>query len=117
LRKRWLGHAAAVFDQLFHPDNQEQLRSFDQREKFALDMGRELMAWVLQQHVNADPAARPPENEPNCCPKCGKPGQRLTAPAEPLPFRRLTTGTGEVELKREKWRCTTCRVVFFPPGR
>jgi hypothetical protein len=23
---------------------------------------------------------------------------------------------GEVTLSREQWRCTTCRVVFFPPG-
>jgi hypothetical protein len=34
-----------------------------------------------------------------------------------LPQRRLTTLAGEVALRREQWRCTTCRVVFFPPRR
>ena len=50
------------------------------------------------------------------CPKCGRPGRRLTEPDQPLPQRQVTTQAGEVTLNREQWRCTTCRVVFFPLG-
>jgi rubredoxin len=63
-----------------------------------------------------DPQARPAEHQHILCPKCGRPGRRVTGPGEPLPQRRLTTLAGAVTLSREKWRCTTCRVVFFPPG-
>jgi hypothetical protein len=37
-------------------------------------------------------------------------------PDAPLPERQLTTDTGEVGFGRQQWRCTACRVVFFPPG-
>jgi hypothetical protein len=116
LRQRFLGHAAAAFDLMFHPDYQDQLVTFDQREERACELGRDLTGWLLQQHANADPLARPEEKQTPACPKCGRPGSRVTPPDDPLPKRPLTTLTGEVILCREKWRCTTCRVVFFPPG-
>jgi hypothetical protein len=116
LRQRWLAHAAAAFDLMFDPGYQDQLVSFDQREQRAVELSRDLTAWLLQQHVNTDPRARPDESRPIVCPKCGRPGRRVTGPGEALPERRLTTLAGEVALHREKWRCTTCRVVFFPPG-
>ena len=115
LRQRWLSHAAAAFDLMFRPDYQDQLVTFDQREERAWELGRDLTAWLLQQHVNADPQARP-EGPPPTCPKCGRPGHRVTDAGEPLSPRQLTTRSGEVTLQREKWRCTTCRVVFFPLG-
>jgi hypothetical protein len=115
LRRRWLDHAAAAFDLMFDPSSQDQLVTFDQREEHACQLGDDLTAWLLQQHVNADPQAAP-EPAAACCPRCGRPGQRVTSPDDPLPQRPLTTLTGEVTLKREQWRCTTCRVVFFPPG-
>jgi hypothetical protein len=83
----------------------------------ALDLGRDLTAWLIQQHVNADGQARPDESRPPLCPKWGQVGQRVTRPDQPLPGRRVTALAGEVTLRREKWRCTTCRVVFFPPRR
>jgi hypothetical protein len=116
LRQRWLAHAAAAFDLMFDPQYQEQLVSFDQREQRAVELSRDLTAWLLQQHVNVDLQARPDESQLIVCPKCGRPGRRVTGPGEPMPERRLTTLAGEVALHREKWRCTTCRVVFFPPG-
>lgn len=117
LRRRWLSHAAAAFDLMFHPDHQADLVTFDQRELRAHDLGRDLTAWLLQQHANADGQARPNESSPPLCPKCGRAGRRVTQPDEPLPKRQVTALAGEVTLRREKWQCTTCRVVFFPPRR
>jgi hypothetical protein len=114
LRQRWLGHAAAAFDLMFRPEYQDQLVSFDQREQRACELGQDLTAWLLQQHINAETQARSDTSPTPCCPKCGQPGHRLTEPEEPVPQRQVTTRTGEVTIARERWRCTTCRVVFFP---
>ena len=116
LRRRWLSHAAAAFDLMFHPDHQADLVTFEQRELRALDLGRDLTTWLIQQHANADDQARPDASHLPRCPKCGRAGRRLTRPEEPLPKRQVTALTGEVTLRREKWQCTTCRVVFFPLG-
>ena len=116
LRRRFLAHAGAAFDLMFRPEYQDQLASFDQREQRADELGRDLSAWLLQQHANTDPRARPDPQQPPTCPKCGRPGHPVTQPDDPLPQRRVTTLTGEVTLQREQWRCTTCRVVFFPLG-
>jgi hypothetical protein len=116
LRQRWLAHAAAAFDLMFDPRCQDQLVTFDQREQRAVELSRDLTAWLLQQHLETDSAIRPEESSPILCPQCGRPGRRVTGPGEPLPKRRLTSLAGEVTLSREKWRCTTCRVVFFPLG-
>jgi hypothetical protein len=116
LRQRWLGHAAAAFDLMFRPEYQDQLVTFDQREQRAGELGQDLTAWLLQQHVDAETQVRSdPQHHPSC-PKCGQPGHRLTGPDEPLPQRWVTTRTGEVTVRRERWRCPTCRVVFFPLG-
>src|SRR5262245_13340862 len=116
LRQRWLAHAAAAFDLMFDPQYQDQLVTFDQREQRAVELGRDLTVWLLQQHVHTDPQARPDQSQPIVCPKGSPPGRRVTGPGEPLPQRRLTTLAGEVAFRRQKWWCTTCRVVFFPPG-
>ena len=116
LRRRWLAHAAAAFDLMFHPDHQPDLVTFDQREARACELGRDLSAWLIQQHANADELARPAADREVRCPKCGRPARRTTAPGEPPPGRRLTGLSGAVELRRDRFTCTACRVVFFPPG-
>jgi hypothetical protein len=70
---------------------------------------------LIQQHVNADELTRPSADQPIGCPRCGRPARRKAEPGDSPPSRRLTGLSGEVELKRERWRCTTCRIVFFPP--
>jgi hypothetical protein len=115
LRRRWLTHAAAAFDLMFHPDHQVDLITFDQRESRACELGRDLTAWLIQQHANADDRARPAEHQPAACPRCGRSARRVTDADDPLPARRLTSLAGEVELHRDQWTCTTCRVAFFPP--
>lgn len=116
LRQRWLERAAAAFDRMFDDARQDQLVTFDQREACACTGGEELAAWLLEQHVAADPCVRPAADQAPVCPKCGRPGQRVTPADQTLPQRQLTTWTGNVTLAREQWRCTTCRVVFFPLG-
>ena len=113
LRDRWLRHAAAAFDRMFADDQQDRLVTFDEREARAIDLGQDLAAWLLEQHTAADPDVRPAQAP--ACPQCGQPGQRVGPPDGPLEERPLTTDTGDVALAREKWRCTACRVVFFPP--
>jgi hypothetical protein len=116
LRRRWLAHAAAAFDLMFHPDHQADLVTFDQREARACELGRDLSTWLVQQHANADDLAHPAADRQVLCPRCGRPARRKTGPDSPPPGRRLTGLSGEVELRRDQFTCTACRVVFFPPG-
>lgn len=37
-------------------------------------------------------------------------------PDESLAVRTVRCAAGEVEIRRGRWRCATCRVVFFPLG-
>jgi hypothetical protein len=119
LRQQWLSYAGAAFDLMFHPEHQPDLASFDQREQRACESVDDLKAWLLQQHLDADPDAAcpppPPEQAVNC-PRCGKPAKRVERPDKPLFRRTLSSLAGEVTLKRAKWRCATCRVAFFPSG-
>jgi len=115
LRRRFLAEAATAFDLMFDESLAADLVTFGQREQRALDLGQQLVIALLQQHANHDPAADPDTTEPPCCPRCQRPGQRVSPPGEALPARRVTTCAGEVTLRRARYRCTTCRVVFFPP--
>ena len=115
LRRRFLAEAATAFDLMFDPSLAADLVTFDQREQRALELGQQLVIALLQRHANRDPAADPDAKEPPCCPRCRRPGRRVSPPGEALPARRVTTCAGEVTLRRARYRCTTCRVVFFPP--
>ena len=113
LRQQFLRRAGEAFDLMFTDD----LVSFDQREQRAADLGRTLELELLQQQANSDPLADPPSEQPVLCPRCHKPARRQGDPDQPLPSRRLTLAGGqELLLGRVRFRCTTCRVVFFPPG-
>jgi len=114
LRRQWLDHAEAVFDRLFPTGAPLPPATFAQLEQRAQQLAQDLAVWLLERRAGVDPQARPTEPPP--CPRCGRPGRRVTEPDAALPKRVLTTRVGDVELAREKWRCATCRVVFFPPG-
>ena len=113
LRERWLQRAGKSFERMFGEASQDQLITFTQREDMACALGKELAAFLVEEHVAADAQVRPSEKRPPCCPRCQQPGQRVTQKQEALPERALTTGAGEVKLRREQWRCQKCRVVFF----
>ena len=113
LRERWLQRAGATFERMFGEANQDQLITFTQREDMACALAKELAAFLVEEHVAADVQVRPSEKKPPCCPKCRQPGQRVTKKKEKLPERPLTTGAGEITLRREEWRCPKCRILFF----
>lgn len=111
LRERWLQRAGKAFERMFGEANQDQLVTFTEREDMACLLGRELAAFLLEEHAAADRQVRPSEKEPAACPKCQQPGERVAKPQ--LQERELTTRAGEVKLWREQWRCQKCRIVFF----
>ena len=113
LRERWLLRAGQAFERMFGKANQDQLITFTQREDVACALGKELAAFLLEEHVGVDAQVRPPEKQPPCCPRCQQPGQRVTERQEPLPERALTTSAGAVHVRREQWRCKKCRILFF----
>jgi uncharacterized protein with PIN domain len=105
----------AIFSRIFPEDNSKPLPSFDDIETQTLQLTRDLDSWILEQKVQSAGASRSAET--HTCPKCNRAARRVGKPDDPLPRRVLTTRAGPIELAREKWRCTTCRVVFFPPRR
>ena len=116
LREQWLQQAAAVFDLYFDPEQAQPPVTFTQRERRACSLTRELAAFLLEQDLDQDPAARPTDEQPPACPKCGRPASRRKTRGDPLPRRSLTSDAGEITFRRQPWRCKTCRVSFFPPG-
>ena len=113
LRERWLLRAGQAFERMFAEVNQDQLLTFTEREDMACLLGKELAAFLLEEHAAADSEVRPSEKRPPACPKCEKPGERVTKPDEELPRRDLTTRAGKIKVEREQWQCRKCRVLFF----
>lgn len=116
LRQEFQEKAGAAFDAMFDSDQQEQLITLVQREDRVLQKGAEMQAWLLGEHLKADPLADPADSEALHCPKCRSLGVRVSSEEEPVP-RQVTTRAGEQELERWKYRCPSCRTVFFPLGR
>jgi len=119
--ERWLARAAAAYDRMFCAENQEGLVTLTEREDMAVALGKEMAAFLLEEHVAADPAKAPAEASTACCPKCGQPGTRAAQQAgkegEGLPERTVTTRAGDIDIRRERWKCAKCRVVFFSARR
>jgi hypothetical protein len=113
LRERWLLRAGRAFERMFGEANQDQLVTFTEREDMACLLGKELAAFLLEEHAGADSQVRPSEKRPPCCPRCKQPGARVTKSKEKLPERDLTTRAGDIQVRREQWRCKKCRLVFF----
>ena len=121
LRARWMGRMEAAFERMFAENRQEELVTLTEREDMAVAIGKELAAFLLEQHVATDPATAPTEASTTVCPRCGQPGTRLRQKGakrrEDLPERRVRTRAGEIEIHRERWKCPQCRIVFFPVRR
>jgi hypothetical protein len=91
-----------------------ELTTFTEREDMACLLAREMAAFLLEEHLADDTQVRPPEEQPACCPRCQKAGERVSERnKKKLPERPLTTRAGDVVLRREQWRCRTCRILFF----
>ena len=123
LRREWMEEAGRTFEKMFAADQQEYLVTFTQREDMAMELTRHLAQWLLEEHIGADSAAQPSQHGPEqftpsipCCPKCAKEGVLVTQEADPLPERTVQSRAGEIGVERLQYKCTTCRVVFFPLG-
>jgi hypothetical protein len=81
LRERWLLRAGKAFERMFAETNQDQLVTFTEREDLAWLLGKELAAFLLEEHAAADNQVRPSEKRPPFCPKCKQPGERVLGPA------------------------------------
>jgi hypothetical protein len=113
LRRQWREHADAVFDRLF-PEGSAPTPTFDHLEQRAQNLADDLACWLLERRAGCAPEARPADAA--LCPRCSRAGRPDPAPDDPMPRRVLRSRAGDIELARQRWRCTTCRVVFFPPG-
>lgn len=113
LRERWQQRSEAAFERMFSGKSEEELTTLTEREDVAVAIGRELAAFLLEEHVARDAEARPAEPAIACCPKCGQPGTRAAEKGGELPERNVVTRAGEILVRRERWRCRKCRVIFF----
>lgn len=113
IRSQLHEHVDALFHRLFPADPTVPLPAFERIEELTLQLTRDLDSWLLEQRVQSSDAVRPTETPG--CPKCQQPAVRVGDGGDPLPSRVLKTRAGPIELAREQWRCTACRVVFFPP--
>ena len=114
IRREFHEHVDSIFNRLFPADPSQPLPTFDHLEERTLQLMRDLESWLLEKRVQSATDARPVEAP--ACPQCQRPTRRVGKPGDTLPRRVLTTRAGPIELAREKWRCTACRVVFFPPS-
>jgi hypothetical protein len=117
LHERWVRRTEAAYRRMFEGKSQEELVTLTQREDMAMLIARELSAFLLEEHVALDSAAQPAEASTTCCPKCGQPGTPAVRGGEALPGRPVTTRAGEIRVRRQRWRCGKCRIVFFSAGR
>ena len=117
VRERWLRRAEAAFQRMFEGKRQEEVVTLAQREDRAASIGRELAAFLLEEHVARDSAAQPVEASTTCCPKCGQPGTPAVQGGEELPERTVTTRVGHIRVRRQRWQCAKCWIFFFPARR
>ena len=117
-RERWMKRAEAAYRRMFEGKSAEELVTLTQREDMAVLISRELAAFLLEEHVAMDGAAQPVEASTACCPKCGQPGTpTVKEKQKELPERPVTTRVGPIRVRRQRWECRKCRIVFFSVGR
>lgn len=113
LRAVFLEEAAAQWDRLFEPARQGELRTFDQREAQAVELGRALGTRALEQHVRQQTEGLAESTAP--CPWCGE-ACRLRSTTEGPPSRGVESLVGKIEYPRHEYYCGHCRRCFFPGG-
>lgn len=112
LQARWRVRSEEAFQRMFVGKDAAELKTLTERETLAVLIGRELAAFLLEEHVALDAKSQPADASQACCPKCGQAGERAVG-KQNLPARTVTTRAGEINVRRERWRCRKCRVIFF----
>jgi hypothetical protein len=110
---RWMERTDAAYRRMFEGKSEEELVTLTQRESMAVLIAKELAAFLLEEQVAMDKAARPATPEAACCPKCRQPGTPAIQQEDELPERRVTTRAGDIGVRRQRWRCAKCRILFF----
>jgi len=108
MKAEYLAEASAAFDRMMREDP-EQMLTFSQIERRAVEVSRELGAKFVQRRLKLKEDA-----ERVNCPRCGRAASACAGEAE---VRSLQSLTGPVEFERRKYRCARCRIRFFPHGR
>ena len=114
--ERWKQRAEAAYRRMFEGKSQEELVTLTQREDMAVLIGRQLAAFLVEEHVALDPAAQPAEASATHCPKCGQAGIPAVEEGGELTERTVTTRAGDIGIRRQRWCCVKCRIVFFSAG-
>ena len=117
LHDRWVKRTEAAYRRMFEGKSQEELVTLTQRESMAVLIAKELAAFLLEEHVASDPAVQPAEASSTCCPKCGQAGTRAVPEDEELAERTVTTRAGDIRMRRQRWECAKCRIIFSSAGR
>lgn len=117
IHERWKQRTEAAFERMISGKSVAELETMTQREDMAVLIGRELAAFLLEEQVALDPAVQPAEPSATCCPKCGREGKPAVREGEKLPERAVVTRAGEIRVRRQRWRCAKCRVIFFSARR
>ncbi len=113
LRKRWRQRAEAAYRRMFEGKSQEELVTLTQRETLAVAIGKELAAFLLEEHVARDSAEQAEELSTSGCPRCGQPGDPEVQEGEESQERSVMTRAGEISIRRRRCRCRKCRLSFF----
>ena len=113
LHERWKQRTEAAYRRMFEGKSEEELVTLTQREAMAVLIAKELSAFLLEEHVALDPAARPAEASSTCCPKCEQAGTRAVEEGAELEERPVATCAGDIRVTRERWHCAKCRIIFF----
>ena len=64
LHERWVQRTEAAYRRMFEGKSQEELVTLTQRESMAMLIAKELAAFLLEEHVASDSAARPERRRP-----------------------------------------------------
>lgn len=113
LRQRWAQRAEDAYRRMFEGKSQEELVTLSQRETMAMLIAKELAAFMLEEHVALDAAAKPTDAGSACCPKCSQVGMPADPEDDELLERKVVTRAGAIDVRRQKWRCAKCRILFF----
>lgn len=114
-RERWKQRTDAAFERMCAGKTDEELVTLDQREEMAMVIAKEMAAFLLEENIARDSAAAP--KAAACCPRCGGEGMAAVQDDDPLPERRVTTRAGAIDVRRQRWRCAKCRILFFSARR
>ena len=117
VHERWVQRAEAAYRRMFEGKSQEELVTLTQRENMAVAIGKELAAFLLEEQVARDPAAKPTQASSTCCPKCGGPGTPAADESQDLQERTLTTRAGEIGLVASALGMCAVPDLFFSAGR